>query len=201
MLSWVCSKFSISSAIPFSKHHFFQTDNQRVVLFTVFSLFFSDCIVVVVAKENLFETQAIVSLANFQHIQMLRHPRLAFDWLSVSFFDYWPIRMSGLLFLCTELTLLYIELPENCVYLNQSELSKFFMYIIRNSNEPRTWNWGKIEELKSFPIIKLYGPKKVVDTNKFSLSPPSLPHPLSPPSPPFSFLSPPLSPLLSLPLS
>ena len=82
---------SISSAIPFSKHHFFQTDNQRVVLFTVFSLlelFFSYCIVVAVAKENLLETPAIVSLANFQRIQMLRHPRLAFDWLSVSFFDY-----------------------------------------------------------------------------------------------------------------
>ena len=38
--------------------------------------------------------------------------------------------MSGLLLLCTELTLLYIELPENCIYLNQSELSNFFMYII-----------------------------------------------------------------------
>ena len=174
------------------------------MLFTVFSLlevFFSDCIVVAVAKENLLETQAIVSLANFQHIQMLRHPRLAFDWLSVSFFDYWPIRMSGLLLLCTELTLLCIELPENCVYLNQSELSNFFMYIIRNSNEPRSWSWGKIEELKSFPIIKLYGPKKVVDTNKFSLSPPLSPPSLSPLSPPLPLLSPPLSPLLSPPLS
>ena len=28
-----------SLAIPFSKHHFFQTDNQKAVLFTVFSLF------------------------------------------------------------------------------------------------------------------------------------------------------------------
>ena len=142
------------------------------MLFTVFSLlelFFSYCIVVAVAKENLLETRAIVSLANFQRIQMLRHPRLAFDWLSVSFFDYWPIRMSGLLLLCTELTLLCIELPENCIYLNQSELSNFFMYIIRNSNEPRSWSWGKIEELKSSPIIKLYGPKKVVNKNKFSL--------------------------------
>ena len=26
--------------------------------------------------------------------------------------------------------LFYIELPENCIYLNQSELSNFFMYII-----------------------------------------------------------------------
>ena len=44
--------------------------------------------------------------------------------------NYWPIRMSGLLLLCTELTLFCIELPENCIYLNQSELSNFFMYII-----------------------------------------------------------------------
>ena len=103
------------------------------MLFTVFSLlelFFSCYIVVVLAKENLLETRAIVSLANFQHIQMLRHPRLAFDWLSVSFFDYWPIRMSGLLLLCTELTLFCIELPENCIYLNQSERSNFLMHII-----------------------------------------------------------------------
>ena len=178
------------------------------MLFTVFSLlelFFSCCRVVAVAKENLLETPAIVSLANFQRIQMLRHPRLAFDWLSVSFFDYWPIRMSGLLLLCTELTLLYIELPENCVYLNQSELSNFFMYIIRNSNEPRSWSWGKIEELKSSPVIKLYGPKKGVNKNKFSLSLPSLsPLSLSPLSlPPLSPLCLPLSPPFppSLPLS
>ena len=30
--------FSISLAILFSKHHFSQTDNQKAVLFTVFSL-------------------------------------------------------------------------------------------------------------------------------------------------------------------
>ena len=35
-------------------------------------------------------------------------------------------------FLCTELTLVCIELPENCIYLYQSELSNFFMYITRN---------------------------------------------------------------------
>ena len=142
---------------------------------------------------------------------MLRHPRLAFDWLSASFFDYWPIRMSGLLLLCTELTLFCIELPENCIYLNQSELSNFFMYIIRNSNEPRSWSWGKIEELKNSPIIKLYGSKKVVNKNKFSLSlslplslslspplPPSLSHPL-PLSPSLSLSLPPSLPPLSLP--
>ena len=81
----------ISLAIPFYTHHFFQTDNRKAVLFTVFlllELFFSYCIVVGVLKENLLKTPAIVLLANFQHIQMLRHPRLTFDWLSVSFFGY-----------------------------------------------------------------------------------------------------------------
>ena len=38
-LYWVCSNFSISLTILFSKNYFFQTDNQKVVLFTVFSLF------------------------------------------------------------------------------------------------------------------------------------------------------------------
>ena len=40
--------------------------------------------------------------------------------------------MSGFLLLCTELTLFCIELPENCIYLNQSELSNFFMFHIIN---------------------------------------------------------------------
>ena len=38
--------------------------------------------------------------------------------------------MSGLLLLYTELTLFCIELPENCIFLNPSELSNFFMCII-----------------------------------------------------------------------
>ena len=76
------------------------TDTQKEVLFTVFSLlklFFSCCIVVTVAKENLIKTPAIILLANFHCSQILQHLRLSFDWLSVSLFDYWPIRMSGLL--------------------------------------------------------------------------------------------------------
>lgn len=101
------------------------------------------------AKENLLKTPAIVSLANFQRIQMLRHPRFAFHWLSVSFFDYWPIRMSGLLLLCTELTLFCIELPENCIYLNQSELSNFFMYIIRPEKK-------KIQARKGLKVISYH---------------------------------------------
>ena len=118
-------------AIPLSKHHFFQTDNQKAVSLTVLSLlelFFSRCIVVAVAKENLLNTPAVVSLANFQRVQTMQLRRLALDWQSVSFFDYWPVRMSGLLLLCTELTLFCTELPENCIYVNQSELSNFFMF-------------------------------------------------------------------------
>ena len=37
---------------------------------------------------------------------------------------------SGLLLLCTELILFCIELPENYIYLHQSEPSNFYMYLI-----------------------------------------------------------------------
>ena len=53
--------FISALAIPFSKHQFFQIDNQKAVLFTVFSLlelFSSCCIVVAVVKEDLFQTSA-----------------------------------------------------------------------------------------------------------------------------------------------
>ena len=81
------------------------------------------------AKKNLLKTPATVSLANFHRMQMLRHPRLAIDELYVSFIDYWPIRMSALLFICTELTFFYIELPETAfIWTNQNWV--FFMYII-----------------------------------------------------------------------
>ena len=111
---------------------FIQTDNQRAVLFTVSSLlelFLSCCIVVTVAKENLIEMPAIVLLANFQCIQMLRQLRLALDWLSVSLL-LTNQNVSFVILLCAELTLSCTELPEYCLYLNQSELSNFFMYII-----------------------------------------------------------------------
>ena len=39
-LYWVCSNFSISLTIFFSKNYFFQTDNQKAV-FSLFELFFS----------------------------------------------------------------------------------------------------------------------------------------------------------------
>ena len=90
----------ISLAIAFSKHLFFSNGQTKSSAFySVFwlELFFCCCIAVAVAVGNLIKTPAIVSLANFQRSQMLRNPRLAFEWLSVSFFDYRPIRMSGLL--------------------------------------------------------------------------------------------------------
>ena len=71
MISIVGSIFSISLAVHLSKHHFFQTDNLKAVLSTVFSLldpFLNRCIVVAVAKENLPKTLIIVSLVNFRHI-------------------------------------------------------------------------------------------------------------------------------------
>ena len=123
---------------------------QKVVLCTVFSLlelFFSCCIIV----EHLLKTPAIVSLANFQR---LRHPKFAFDWLSVSFFDYWPIGMSGLLLLCTELTLFCTELHENCIYLNQSELSNFFMFNI-NGQIAKNFNFNKRPYFKSVLGVQL----------------------------------------------
>ena len=73
-----------------NSHYFFYTDNQKALLFTLFSLlelFFSCYVIVAVAKENLLNMPAIISLANSQRIQMWRHPRFAFDWLSVSSFD------------------------------------------------------------------------------------------------------------------
>ena len=49
-----------------------------------------------------------------------------FDWLSVNFFVYLPIRMLALLPLfCT-------VLRKNCTVLSHSESSNFFMYIIRS---------------------------------------------------------------------
>ena len=44
-------------------------------------------------------------------------------------------------FLCTELTLFCTELPENCIYLNQSELSNFSMY---NINNKTAWHFTKL---------------------------------------------------------
>ena len=63
-----------------------QPKSNAFTAFSLLELFFSCC-----------KMPDIVLIAGFQRIQMLRHQRLALDWLSVSFFVYWPIRMSGLL--------------------------------------------------------------------------------------------------------
>ena len=118
--------------------------------FRCYSCFLSCCIVTEVAKENLLKTPAIVSLANFQRVQILRHPRLALDWLSVSFFDYLPIKMSVLLLLCTELTFFCTELPKHCIYLSQSELINFFIYI----TSLITINWRRF--INMFPDFMVY---------------------------------------------
>ena len=89
---------SISLTISPSKHHFFQTDNQKAVLYTMFSLLelsFSCYIDVAVAKD--------------------------------------PTSNDGYCF-ARKLTLFCIELPENCIYLNQLELRIFFLHIINYVN-------------------------------------------------------------------
>ena len=43
---------------------------------------------------------------------------------------------------CAELTF-YIELPENCIYLNQSELSNFFIYLMNIEIVWQLLNWIK----------------------------------------------------------
>ena len=70
-----------------SKHHFFQTDNQKAMLFTVFLLFelFSSCS----GERKPTENTGHCFTHKFSNFQiLLQHPRLTFDWLSVSFFDY-----------------------------------------------------------------------------------------------------------------
>ena len=157
------------------------------MLFTVFSLlelFFSCCIV--------GERKPTWNAGHCFARKFSVYPNVATSeasiWLAICEF-LWLLTNRNVWFV----TSLHWINPENCIYLNQSELSNFFMYIIRNSNEPRSWSWGKIEELKNSPIIKLYGSNKVVNKNKFSLSP-SL-SPLSLPHPPLSLSLPPLSPL------
>ena len=170
------------------------------MLFTVFSLlelFFSCCIV--------GERKPTWNAGHCFARKFSAYPNVATSeariWLAICEF-LWLLTNQNVWFV----TSLHWINPENCIYLNQSELSNFFMYIIRNSNEPRSWSWGKIEELKNSPIIKLYGSKKVVNKNKFSLSLSlspslSLSLPLSLPLSPTLSLPPPLSPSLSPPLS
>ena len=64
----------------------------------------------------------------------------------------------GLLLLCTELTLFCIELPENCIYLDKSELSSFFMYLINveeNCNTLQNWFFSFRESGRKCSSISL----------------------------------------------
>ena len=130
-LSWVGSSFSISSAIPFSKHHFFQSGDQKAVLFTVFSLFklfFSRGWQkkTYLKRRLLFRSQIFKFCYDIQGSHLI-----GYLWIPliidqseclISFF-----LCTELTLFCTELTLFCTELPENCIYLNQSELRNFSM--------------------------------------------------------------------------
>ena len=153
MLSWSARNFRFPWQFPSLNTTFPNLQlkcSAFLQCFRCYSCFFSCCIVTEVAKENLLKTPAIVPLANFQRVQILRHPRLALDWLSVSFFDYLPIKMSVLLLLCTELTFFCTELPKHCIYLSQSELINFFMYI----TSLITINWRRF--INMFPDFMVY---------------------------------------------
>ena len=127
----------ISLAIPFSKRHFFQTKNQKAVLFQCFHCL--SCFSAAVAKENLLKTPAIVLLANFQIFKFCCDIQgshlIGCLWVSL-IIDQSECLIcyflcTELTLFCTELTLFHTELPENCIYPNQSELSNFSMYIIK----------------------------------------------------------------------
>ena len=88
----------ISLAIPFSKHHFFQTDNQKAVLLQRFrcqSCFSAAVLLLRWRKKTYLKCRPsfcsqIFSVAKCCDIQGSH----LIDYVRV---DYWPIRMSGLL--------------------------------------------------------------------------------------------------------
>ena len=111
VLSWVGSWFSISLAIPFSKHHFFQTDNQKEVHFVAKS------------KARIWLGICGVSLIADQSECLVCY-----------------FLCTGLTLFCIELTVFCTKLPENCIYFNQSELSNFFMYVTNPRNIWRAYS-------------------------------------------------------------
>ena len=80
---------------------------------------------------------------------MLRRPRLAFDSLSVSFFDYWPIRMSGLLLCCTSSALNYLKTAFiltnqnwvifSCISLAQLSIQKVIFCLFKVTRMIHVW--------------------------------------------------------------
>ena len=129
----------ISLAIAFSKHHFFPNRLPKSSAFTVFWFFFLFCFVVLLFFFVFFCFFAVLLL------RLKRRPLFRSQIFSVTkCYDIQGSHLIGYLwvsfiidrseclvcyFLCTELTLFYIELPENCIYLNQLELSNFFKCI------------------------------------------------------------------------
>ena len=110
--------------LPSLNATFFQTDNQKAVLFTVFSsleLFFSCCTVLRWRKKTYFKRRPLFCSQIFSVSKCC-------DIQGSHLIGY--LRIS-LIIDQSELTLLCAELPERFSYFNQSELSNFFMYIIR----------------------------------------------------------------------
>ena len=104
------------------------------------------CFSAVVVKENLLKTLAIVLLANFQIFKFCYDIQgshlIGYLWVSliidqseclICYFLCTELTLfcTELTLFCTELTLFCTELPKNCIYLNQSELSNFFIYLLR----------------------------------------------------------------------
>ena len=78
---------------------------------------------------------------------------------SISGLTVQGIVQPGLLLLCTELTLFCNELPENCIYLNKSELSSFFMYLINvkeNCNTLQSLLYRIYFSARCFLILKYF---------------------------------------------
>ena len=91
--------FQFPRQFPSLNTTFFQTDNHKAMLFTVFrcqSIFSSCCIIIALAKENLLETPAIVTLAYFQRISNVATSR-ARIWLAICDF-LWLLTNPNVLF-------------------------------------------------------------------------------------------------------
>ena len=128
VLSWIGSQFWFPWQFPSLNTTFpnQQPKSSAYYNVSVVRAFFSSCIAVAEAKENLFKHwplfhSQIFSVAKCCDIQGSH--LIGYLWVSL-IIDQPECLVCY--FLCTELTLFCIELPENCIYLNQAELSNFF---------------------------------------------------------------------------
>ena len=116
-------------AIPSSNHHFFLADNQKAVLFTVFSL-----LELFAATKLLFRCRKKIHL-NTGHCFARRFSACLIKCCDIQgshLIGYLRVSLiigqsECLVFYLFSigLTLFCIELPENCIYFNQSEVSNF----------------------------------------------------------------------------